>query len=221
MSNLDLKVINLGLPKSGTTTLGVALGHAGMKVADWRFRQHQTDNPKLAGGFVAEIMYRDYFETGNPLFHMDEFDAFTEINLISKGNNLWPQMDWGLLEAIQFHYPHSKFILSYRDPAKLSDSMGRWSNMGTRRLPQNAIPGLPVGYGGNDPDRIRWIEGHHRFCRKVFEGATNFLEYDITDPAAKDKISDFLGVDLPWWGKANENLNSVAEADTASEDTAA
>ncbi|HBQ35377.1 MAG TPA: sulfotransferase family protein, partial [Rhodobacteraceae bacterium] len=201
----ELKVINLGLPKSGTTTLGEALKQAGFKVADWKIRPHQTDNKQLKRCFVGKLMYQSYFETGDPLAMMNEFNAFTEIDIVRDGLNLWPQTDWGLLGAIAKQHKGAKFILTHRDPAKLSDSMQRWSNLGRRRLPDNAIPGLPEGYGSNDAQRIRWIEGHYSFCRKVFDKSDNFLEYDVEDTNAQEKISTFLGVDLPWWGIANAN----------------
>jgi len=77
--------------------------------------------------------------------------------------------------------------------------------LGNRRLPQNTIPGLPLGYGQTDGERIRWIEGHYAFCRQVFASAPDFLEYDIADPNAQSKLEAFLGLELPWWGRANEN----------------
>lgn len=206
-----LKIINLGLPKSGTTTLGEALKHAGLKVADWRIRKGQSENDALARRFVGKLMYEGYFEEGDPLARMPGFDAFTEIDIVRNGLNLWPQTDWGLLQSIKDNHPNAKFILTHRDSVALSDSMGRWSNLGSFRLPNSAIPGLPEGYGATDQDRIRWIEGHYAFCRRVFDGDPAFLEYDIADTDARDKISAFLGVKLPWWGKANENTRKRAQ----------
>lgn len=206
-----LKVINLGLPKSGTTTLGEALRRAGLHVADWRIRAGQSPGDSLRRQFVGRLMYDGYFQTGDPLALMPGFDAFTEIDIVRNGLNLWPQCDWGLLDAIRRHHPGARFVLTHRDPVALSDSMGRWSNLGRTRLPQNAIPGLPQGYGATDAERIRWIEGHYAFCRRVFAGDPGFLEYDILDPDAPAKIGAFLGVELPWWGKANENTRRMAE----------
>ncbi|WP_235823755.1 sulfotransferase [Actibacterium lipolyticum] len=201
----------MGLPKSGTTTLGEALKQAGLRVADWRIRAGQSDDDRINRRFVGKLMYDGYFENGDPLSMMPEFDAFTEIDVIRNGLNLWPQCDWGLLCAIRDRYPNAKFILTYRDPAKLSDSMGRWSNMGRTRLPSNAIPGLPEGYGGTDAERIRWIEGHYAFCRKVFDDTDGFLEYDVEDEDAPNKVSRFLDLELPWWGVANANTRNQAE----------
>lgn len=191
------KVFNLGLPKSGTTTLSKALQHAGYRVADWRIRRR---------GYVGALMYVNYFRNLDPLGKMPEFDAFSQVDIIRNGHNLWPQMDYAMLMAIREYHPTIKFLLSYRDPEALSDSMMRWSNLGKRRLKIHDIPGLPVGYGKDHPHRVRWIEGHYSFVRKIFEGDPNFLEYDMTDPEAPKKIGDFLGYDLPWWGQENANV---------------
>ena len=110
-----LRVINLGLPKSGTTTLGEALRASGLSVADWRVRRGQSKGDALRGRFVGELMYLGYFERGDPLHHLDEFDACTEISVISRGRNEWPQTDWGLLRAIVENHPGARFLYSHRE----------------------------------------------------------------------------------------------------------
>ena len=204
------KIINLGLPKSGTTTLGEALRQAGLSVADWRIRRGQSSDDALIGRFVGDLMYADYFASGDPLATLAAFDAVTEVSIVRDGLNLWPQTDWGLLHAIQTHHPDARFVLTHRDPKALVSSMLRWSNLGKRRLPQSAVPGLPRGYGSDPAQLERWVAGHYAFCRQVFQGSDAFLEYDIADPTAPARISAFLGIDLPWWGQANENLKRVA-----------
>ena len=200
----DLRVINLGFPKSGTTTLGEALKHAGMRVADWKIRPGQS---KTMRGFVGKLLYQGYYSTGDPLHYLFDFNALTEIEVVREGKNLWPQTDWALLSAIRAHHPGTKFILSHRDPAQHADSMRRWSNLGKSRLPGNAVPGLPEGFGREPGELERWIEGHTAFCRQVFAGADDYLDYDIGDPDARDRIAGFLEIELPWWGKANINKN--------------
>ena len=200
----DLRVINLGFPKSGTTTLGEALTHAGMRVADWKVRQGQS---KTMRGFVGKLMYEGYYRTGDPLHFLHDFNAFTEIEVVREGKNLWPQTDFALLSAIRTHYPGAKFILSYRDPVKHANSMRRWSNLGRTRLPDNAVPGLPPDYGRKPGELERWIKGHVAFCRQIFTGCETYMDYDVEDVDAQDRIAAFLGVDLPWWGKVNQNQN--------------
>jgi len=199
-----LRVFNLGLPKSGTTTLGLALREAGLSVADWRIRKGQSRDDSLLGAFVGVKLYEGYFATGDPLHHFDEFDAVTEVSIARGGHSLWPQMDWPLIDAIRRRHPGVKFVLSHRAAPELAQSMLGWSNLGRKRLPQQNIPGLPAGYGESQDQLERWIEGHYAFCRHVFRDDPAFLEYDLLDPEAPARIGAFLGRKLPWWGKANE-----------------
>jgi hypothetical protein len=200
-----LRVINLGLPKSGTTTLGHALKLSGLRTADYRIRPHQTRDETLRRQFVGHLMYRGYFHTGDPLVHMDDFDCFTEINVLRGDLSLWPQMDWGLIDAIRSHHPGARFVASWRDPRAMSDSMLRWSNLGTERLPRGQIPGLPAGFGETTDERIRWIEAHYAHLDRLFEGDDAYLRFDIADPHAADLISGHLGLALKWWGRRNAN----------------
>lgn len=201
--NMDMKVINLGLPKTGTTTLTRALRRAGLRTVDWRVRRKQTQDPDLVRKHIGVILYRDYFDHGDPLRRLKSFDAFNELSHAGLRHSVWPQTDWGLLDAIQTHYPKAKFTLNMRDPAETANSIMRWTNLGTLRLPKGNVPGLPSGFGVSEAELARWVEGHYRFCERVFHGADNFLAFDITDEKAPDKIGAFLGRELPWWGVAN------------------
>ncbi len=198
-------VINLGLPKSGTTTLARALKEAGFKVADYRIRWRDTDNKNLRGRYVGGQMYQGYFTSGDPLETLAEFDAFSEIGM-TKGNlSYWPQTDWGIIAALRAHHPGVRFLASTRDPRDQALSMLKWSDMGIERLPKLTVPGLPRGFGHTNLERAQWIASHHAFLRHVFADADDFLEYDISDHEAPSKIAAFLGRDLPWWGRLNVN----------------
>ncbi|HSG56898.1 MAG TPA: hypothetical protein VLA45_15725, partial [Paracoccaceae bacterium] len=146
---------------------------------------------------------RGYFETGDPLAHLDMFDAFSEISSLRDGLSLWPQMDFGLLRAIRAHHPGVRFVASRRDAFALSQSMLAWTDMGMARIPRADIPGLPQGYGATSKERMQWIEAHYANLRQVFAGDDVFMDYDVTDTEAAAKISAHIGRDLPWWGRLN------------------
>lgn len=206
-----LRVINVGLPKTGTTTLSKALRRAGLSVADWRIRPRQTRNPDIAGKHVGRLMYRSYFDTGDPLSLLHEFDAVTEMSFVKFNFSAWPQTDWAILSAIADLHPDAKFLLSHRDPARTAQSMKNWNNLGEKRLPGSSIPGLPRGFGQTPQELERWVAGHYRFCRHVFAGSDRFLEYDVEDTDAPALIGAFIGRDLPWWGRINANADQVLE----------
>ncbi len=208
---MSLRVVNLGLPKTGTTTLARALRRAGLRVADHRIRSKQTKNEDLHGAYVADLLYRGLYETGDPWTHLSVFNAISEMSVLRDGRSIWPQMDFAIIDAIRKHHPGVKFVASSRDPFALSQSMLAWSDLGTARLPGSSVPGLPQGYGETSAERMQWIEGHYAHLRALFAGDENFLEYDVADPAARDLISGFLEMPVNWWGKTNVNkLNEVA-----------
>ncbi len=202
---MTLAVVNLGLPKSGTTTLAKALRVAGFSVADHRLRGRNTDDMALKGTFVADLLYRGYFETGDPAARLPGVTALSEMSVLRGAKSLWPQMDFALLLAIRKHHPQVRFLASRRDAFDLSQSMLAWSNLGLNRLPDSAIPGLPQGYGDTTKERMQWVDGHYAALARFFANDPNFLEFDIAAPDARDKISAHLGRDLPWWGHLNAN----------------
>jgi len=203
---MTLVVVNLGLPKSGTTTLAKALRLSGLAVADHRIRGRNTTSlPKMKGAFVADLLYRGYFETGDPAEFMPDIMAISEMSMLRGKTSLWPQCDFSLVAALKAHHPGVKFLASRRDAFAMSQSMLAWSNLGSTRLPDSAVPGLPPGYGDTSKERMQWIEGHYAGLRQLFRDDPEFLEFDVADPGARAKIAAFLGRDLPWWGKLNAN----------------
>lgn len=199
------RIINLGLPKSGTTTLAHALRLSGLRVADYRIRRRQTPDVTLHNTFVGEKLYEGYFTTGDPLHGLDIFDGFSEISALRDGVSYWPQMDFGVIQAIRTHHPGAKFVATWRPAEALSNSMLRWSNLGTERLPEGDIPGLPAGYGKTAEQRVLWICAHYAHLEQMFTDDPAFMLLDVSSADAAGLLGDFLGREIPWWGKANRN----------------
>lgn len=205
-----LKVVNLGLPKTGTTTLARALKIAGFRVADHRIRPRQTETAALKDAFVADLMYRGYFQSGDPAELFEDFNAVTEMSCLRKGHSLWPQMDFAMIDAIRKHHPKVRFLASRRDSWDVSQSMLAWSDLGTDRLHTADIPGLPTGYGETSRERVQWIDGHYAHLRALFAGDPSYLEYNVASSSAQVAVAAHLDVDLPWWGQANANSENKA-----------
>lgn len=198
-----LKVVNLGLPKSGTTTLGQALKKAGYAVADHRLRRREASDDPKDRVFVGNLLYQGLFEHGDPMALMPGYDAISEISFIHGRHSVWPQCDFALLKTLRDLYPDVRFIATRRDLEDHVMSIMGWNNLGTYRLPNSIVPGLPIGYGGTPEQQMRWIEGHHAALRHWFRDDPAFLEVDVADPDARRKISAHLNRPLPWWGRAN------------------
>lgn len=214
----QVRIVNLGLPKSGTTTLARALSEAGLKASDHKVRRVDTRAPDLAGTFIGHQIYRGYFETGDPFQYLDLYDALTEISALRGEKSLWPQCDHALVQAMRRARPDVRFIASWRPAEDISSSMLRWRNLGTERLPKATVPGLPAGFGAEDAHRTRWIAGHYAMLRDIFAGDPRYLELDMGAADAPSRLAAHIGRDVPWWGRENVN---AAETPPAPEDTAA
>ena len=203
---MSVKLVNLGLPKTGTTTLAHALDKGGWTVADHKVRRIHTRQVGLGGTFIGRQLYNGYFETGDPFDHLDPiYDALTEVSVLNGDTCLWPQCDYAMIKAMRMARPKMLYVATWRPAEEVSDSMRRWNNMGTDRLPAGPVPGLPMGYGGSDRERIRWIEGHYDMLRDLFGDDPRFLELPMGADDARERLSAHIGVDLPWWGRLNVN----------------
>lgn len=200
---MSLRVVNLGLPKTGTTTLARALKMAGLKTADHRIRRHQTDDAALHGAFVGELVYRGHFHCGDPAALLDGFDAISEMSCLRGGHSLWPQMDFAVIAALRTRHPQVRFVATWRPAQDVARSMLAWSDLGTERLPACDIPGLPRGYGETSAERTAWIAGHYAHLDAIFAGDPAYLRLDVAAADAPERLAAHIGRPVPWWGRAN------------------
>lgn len=209
---MSVRVINLGLPKTGTTTFSRALKLSGFKTADYRIRAKQSDDVTLHGAFVGDLIYRGYFETGDPLTYFDGFQAISEMSVLHRDQSLWPQTDFGIITAIRTRHPSTKFVATRRPSWKVSQSILAWSDLGTNRLPGGDVPGLPAGYGETSKERQTWIDSHYAHLAAIFQGDAAYLELDVTAPDVPEVLSKHIHHSVTWWGQANRNpMKEAAE----------
>lgn len=208
-----VKLVNLGLPKSGTTTLAHALDRAGWQVADHKVRRIHNRAPGLGGTFIGKQLYDAWFRHGDPFAVLDEvYDALTEISVLKGPVSLWPQCDYTMIKAMRLARPGMLFVATWRPAADISDSMRRWNNLASDRLPGGAIPGLPAGYGEAEDERHRWIAGHYDMLQDIFGDDPRYLELDMAAVDARDRLAAHIGRDLPWWGRKNRNPGAAGAA---------
>ena len=170
-----------------------------------------TRTPGLGGTFVGRQLYNGYFETGNPFTHLDPlYDALTEISVQNGATSLWPQCDYAMIKAMRLAGPKVRFVATWRPAAEISDSMRRWNNLGTDRLPAGHIPGLPAGFGTREADRVRWIDGHYAMLRDLFGEDPRYLELPMAAEDARARLEAHVDAELPWWGRKNVNEDNPA-----------
>jgi hypothetical protein len=199
-----VEIFVIGFPKSGTTTLHNAFRQAGIRSAHW----------VVPEGYCGQLIYRDFRAGRNPLAQLARYDAVTQADVCMPDRthdgeqlNFWPQLDFEVIDAIESHNPDIKFVLNRRSVADLVKSIDQWGWL-RERLAVSEIIGLPEGKGRTDDELRAWIEGHYAACSERFAGNPNFLDFDIADADAKQRLERFSGVELPWWGVVNKNPRS-------------
>lgn len=193
-----MNLVNLGLPKSGTTTLHTALARSGLRSAHWKVKHR----------IVGRNLYHHHLAGRDPLTDLAEYDVITQADFISEHRSYWPQMDAALVHAIASHHPECRFLLLTRPVAKIADSIMRWRDL-SDRLEALGAPGLPPGHAGEIDALTTWIDGHFRNVRRWFKDDPRFLELDIEDPEAPNRLGQFLRVEIAWWGMANTNAEAA------------
>ncbi len=191
-----MKAFVVGFPKSGTTTIQTAFVEAGLNSWHWQ---------APTGQYVGELLYKNHFRHGDPFSKLGHVDAITQADVCipAASLNLWPQLDFAFLARVRELHPDCLMVLNFRDPKATASSISRWGDMQMRFLKSDII-GLPRGYGSL-PEIEAWIRRHHDALRHFFAGDRRFVEIDIAEDSARAKLSDALGVRLPWWGIANAN----------------
>ena len=211
---MTVEIINLGLPKSGTTTLKHALTQAGFSVADHRMKSREDPNDPADRVFVGDLMYQGLFKYGDPLALLNDHDALTEISFIYGGNSVWPQCDHALLLALRKLHPKLCFIATRRDTEHMAHSIMRWNNLGKLRIPLSTVPGLPVGYGHEIDEQMIWIDGHYEALEALVP-RRSALSGDSTLPpmtARQEKISSHLGLSGALVGHRPMSTRKIAAA---------
>lgn len=182
-----MKVLCLGFPRTGTSTLYKALQSAGYEA------RHVRDGRTPIGARMLNAWSR----------RRPVFGAFPDVEAISHPSYVqyWPQLVYPLLEHLRKSHTGLRFVLHTRDIEATIASMTR---SGAReKFIRYDIPGLRRGVGGRDAEMAAWIGNFYETVTRLFEGSDRFLSFDIASRHARSRLGAFLGRDVPWWGRAH------------------
>lgn len=193
-------VFILSLPKSGTTSLSKFLKCGGLK-APHTYGHRESDGKNFRLGTCME----ENFVTDRPLLtncRPDFYHAYSDIGTVSKRTGcFYPSIQ--ALDRIARDYPTATLIVSYR--SGWYDAAQKW-NHGTlvKRWTSHC------GVFPNSTDAEEWQEFYERHRRRIRQTVESFptlsyLEFNLTDPMAGQKLSDFTGIDASCWRDCKPN----------------
>ena len=163
------KVICIGMHKTGTTTLGLALIDLGYKVLGAR-----TD--------LADLLLNGKIDKA--LEEAKPFDALQDV-------------PWAILyKELDQKYPNSKFILTERDSSKWLNSV--LNHFGDNEIPLHKwIYGTGIAKGNEDIYLARYLK-HYKEVKAYFKNRPDdILTISLSGGDGWEKLCDFLGHDIP------------------------
>ena len=194
-------VINLGMPKMGSSSIHSYFDCGGYKSVHW-----------LCGGRYCGDCIQEAIQSGLPPFSSQ--DPKCKINSTIGS---YAQIDRGPENLVQVNYlteimsgvPRATFILTFRNMTKWYMSMSRWGrkdNNLRKRFEVANITGLPKGVGRNVSEFSQFYCEYVKRVRKEvakYPGRHELIEIDIEDPSVGWQMEDLFGVNRTCWGISN------------------
>lgn len=166
-----MKIILLGLPKSGTMSFQYLFESLGMK----SIHQLTNDNKQIA------MIIKKNKINGLPLFTgVEEFDCITELNVCySEDENYWPQIhDY---KQIYDEQPNALFILNKRNKYKILNSFKNWNYQGVSLYDRFLKYNPEIISEKSDEAFLNFIDNHYQKIASFFSQIpeAKFVEFDI------------------------------------------
>lgn len=179
-------IINIGMPKTGTSSLSTFLNQQGFRCAQWQVGDTKIGNEMELSIRSGRQLFGDYLSDFNCITQLDCCDWVSQAENLSKC--IWPQHD--LLSELVSRYPAAKYVYTTRNTTTWFDSVSRWGDF-LDRIRFSNTPGLQ--YGASDADIKKWYEAKQETAQRFFQqtGKENRL---VMLPLEKSQImaSDLL-----------------------------
>lgn len=176
------KIFGLGLSRTGTSSLNVALNMLGISTIHFP---------------IDRTTYREMITGTYKLSILEKYDGITDITTVP----IYPQLD--------HHYPGSKFILTTRDLQTWLKSIEKWFTNAKRlkRLQRNNLNGAmrrfiraaTYGIYQFNEERMTYVYNQHVESVKSYfkDRPESLLIMDIVGGDGWGKLCPFLGLEPP------------------------
>ena len=198
----NLPIINLGMPKSGTTTLHHLMGCMGLSSAHWGCRS--SGSTSKACGCHFKVCH----EAGEPLLSCSPgYDSYIQMDIVEYSFCHFPQITG--VDNLMTNYPDATFVMTTRSPEKWAHSVYYWRAM-ARRIAYCELPD-PFNI---DPSSVReenysdtlsqFYTDHVAFIKaKAAEHGIKLLVVNIEDPKSVSAFLKKMGAKEECWGHQN------------------
>lgn len=154
-------VVQIGLGKSGTSTIAAFFKHLGYNDSCF-YRSDVATHPVFPLEAAVERCPHMYVgELAAVYFPQDNF-----------------QLQLTHMRTIQTRMRNTLFVHCQRNTTKWTQSVLHWNTL-AQRYTQRDMPGLPAGYGGRRGELADWYDGVNAFLRFSFRHTRNYVNVDV------------------------------------------
>jgi len=204
---LDLPILVMGLPKSGTTSINEFFVCNGYKTSH-QFCGGKGGSRNIA--FCGSII-KSNVEHGYPaLFQTGYYDVYTQLDVEMKigsveessGECYFPQVE--ALDEIHAEFPKATFILNTRDISKWYKSVSGHGRM-VERLALCDMPGFPPSNEVKEEDFIKLYESQITRIKSFVKNhpSHKLIEIKIDEDDSGRVMVDNFGGDMSCWKQTN------------------
>jgi len=197
------RILNLGFPKCGTSSIHQVFVKAGFKSRHYHCGK---------AGYCGACMKQRRQVNETLLAGCGNFTVFTQLDRLAHGHGcIFPQIQY--LQELYDESPHATWILPFRNVTDWIRSVTHWTANGRispmigrfKRLCR--FPQLNITNIKTDDDFFHLWCQHVKHVRSFVEThpTLSLVEFSIEDPDAGQVFADVFGVNASFWGQANKS----------------
>jgi hypothetical protein len=224
------KYINVGMPKSGSTSLTYLFNRAGIKTSHYKNCRKKNGNINFKKTKKQRTYKKEQVKCGSCIKDVIDNNALHNIFLECGNFTMWGEMNFNrnknvnvciypqiqYLEKIYTDAPHATWIMPMRNVSDWIDSVTRWGRIpGTFRDDFGPCNFPQIGFKGStdlmDDRKMMAMYCNHIVQIREFvksHQSLSLIEFRIEDPNVGNFLENLLPIDADDWGKQNVNNKS-------------
>ena len=204
--NSTARILNMGMPKSGSSSVSKLFKNSGFKTSHWGCGKRS--------GACGNCFERHLNTTSDIFRKCGNFNVYSQMDRMkNEGSSpdnacIFPQIKY--LDRLYEDAPHATWLMPLRNVSTWLDSVNKWNTMRRRYRMCNFRPFLHFkGHGDEKKDHkmMALYCNHVQQIRQfIVEHPTlSLIEFRIEDPNVGSFLAQYLPVNASHWGHHNEN----------------
>ena len=207
----ETRIINMGMPKSGSSSVTAMFKESGMKVSHWTCK-----NDEYCGKCIsAQIQQQN--ETSGLFKSCGDYHVWAQLDYQMESTCVYPQIQY--MEELYRDAPDATWIMPMRNVSNWLHSVNKWGDMRGRFQYCDFLPHLNFTYGDNKSDEkmMELYCSHIEQVRSFVKAhpTLSYIEFRIEDLNVDSYLKEFFpSLKVTHWKKKNVNKGESSKKKT-------